>query len=950
LKLDIPARELVVRKEPPFFSNVTFEDIDCSREMRGLFLDYLAEDKKKSSSSLLGSALLSAILFGGLLDDRWWEPWLQSAVLLNCVDDYCWLNLQREVKTKVAGQEVMTDIQQRHWPVDPLTEILLRRWLSEVKKVTGQTATLSLNEVLVPCLRPIQISSIKVLKKQLPDVAKLLANSGVPIELVHFSVGKSPGTSLPATAWHRLLTNRPITLEADIAKDEIHDEFEGVVEALGAATWLGQDKGYQETLYHKFMPLISSVANTVKGDRSVLEKCSERLAAIEVFVSKHEKDIAPALALLISWACDLLRGKSAGKDFYRPTSVRRFLQTFGETFISYADTEDPLEYDPDDFLDCYLELIQRHIDNPKTKHEYVFCAKTLIRFHKYLVIVHKAPQIPLQELHASGEGSVNANLLTLQEFDKLVKALKGKNQKLTRTRQMTVLIAILAFRCGLRKKEIRSLLIRDLDGFSNPSLWVRSNSIATNKTRASRRWLQLYSLLTNEERLALIAWRDSRIAECLGGTDSLLFASVENPKLMLSSSPCFSTITNLMHQVSGDKSLHFHHLRHSAANWFFLRLCGGVSVMTHIDIVKHEMLSDESCDKLKREYLGGQNAGRNVLFAVAIFLGHASPSTSACSYLHFSDWVLWKYLSSDEVQPLCDRDLAMKLSNLKIARLSKISTKRDGANLCWHASDLLKSVRGATRIVEVQPQNLKRKDARVYIPLIDGEKLKMHESWQQIVCALDEYSSGRKFKVIARRRGVPQSVVVNWVANAKNIEAMRTRGQKNEPGKLRHVWGNVSQGNKLLRLPRSKEEKDILTRMWDAFHGLGPDEKKHTRANIQLFLEKFSHYRPMVRFAQQREMKAYLKFLRLIKLPHDLIHIAVFSSGKEGVLTSVEKTDISMKFGVVTSQITEEPRALGKRDEMTLAVKVGQCSDSGRFVASRAFRCFVYLCVISSKN
>ena len=83
--------------------------------------------------------------------------------------------------------------------------------------------------------------------------------------------------------------------------------------------------------------------------------------------------------------------------------------------------------------------------------------------------------VDFSDLYVSGqtpEESVNANLVSQASFEQIKRALAPKGfAELSSLRKMQLLIATLAFRCGLRRSEALHLKVTDLHLGPKPELF-----------------------------------------------------------------------------------------------------------------------------------------------------------------------------------------------------------------------------------------------------------------------------------------------------------------------------------------------------------------------------------------------------------------------------------------------------------------------------------------------
>lgn len=945
--LEIPAAEVVLKREASFFLPTTPIKARKGEQLRQDFLQ-LVREIDPSLEQCLGLGLLSAILFGGLLDSKWWHSWLKQVDSLSFCPGYTWMSLQRKVVNKIGQQVIGEEIEHLHWPVDSVSELLLLKFVRMSVTIRPEE-DLTLSKVLVPLLNRLGFSSVKSFEQILPELRCEYALRGCPGALHGNLAGVNTVTSLNKPTWARLLTDQALanSMVSDNVEDPDLDQGWDDFPCLEIIPDADLQKARQEILFQQMMRIFSATKPSSDGEGQVAMNSKDCRRILGSFVENNKACFMTPLRVLADWALHLLTRKQEDGVMLQPASVKRYLQSFGEHFINLVEQESLLECDPDDFLEWYLELIQRHIDNPKSKSEDVYCATVLVRFHVYLVKKFGAPRIPLSELHAEAKGAVNANLLSTSEFEDVLKALEGRGRT-TRAQQMAILIAVLGFYCGLRFTEIRSLQLRDIQGWSRPTIEIRSNSIAKKKTVAAHRWLQLFSLMPHYWQRQLVSWRDRRLLEAVDDQQALLFAMQNSPKLMLRRDPCFKAVVSAMRTVSGDPSLCFHHLRHSAANWFFLRLLGVTKEQRNkYRFLNHEIFDDEKCQSLRREYLGSQAEGRNFLYATAIFLGHSSPASTVQSYLHLFDWMTGEFLRQKEQQPQLDYEQAKRLSGLGQARLYQLAIVDKDGDKAWLATDLCAPLRKKHLKSELEPFadiGIARRSVKSY--RFPDEDLLDFIPWQMVCLSLQELEKGVKFSVVSRRRHIPQAQLVGWSQSAKYIKQIRTRGQKNQPGRLRHVWSEDQAD--FPSVPASRIERNLVTLLWEKFHRLDGEEMQVVHDAVETFLHKFSSYRPFVTFDLHRELKAFLKALRLIGLPESLIHIVVLRADNAVEIEEKKQAGLAHRYGLKTHQVQIESRGMGKV-EGTLGIKIGM-EKAGRFYVSPAFRCFVYCLAIARRS
>ena len=83
----------------------------------------------------------------------------------------------------------------------------------------------------------------------------------------------------------------------------------------------------------------------------------------------------------------------------------------------------------------------------------------------------------------------DANLISQMEFDRLKDALGWGDSNLSRTATAAILVAILGFRCGLRRNEVYKIRVRDIQGRNKPELLLRATARRSLKSASATRRL-----------------------------------------------------------------------------------------------------------------------------------------------------------------------------------------------------------------------------------------------------------------------------------------------------------------------------------------------------------------------------------------------------------------------------------------------------------------------------
>ena len=315
---------------------------------------------------------------------------------------------------------------------------------------------------------------------------------------------------------------------------------------------------------------------------------------------------------------------------------------------------DPADLDIEELERLYWEVIDDDFDRDQPARSELADRRSrraaigaVKKFHRHLVEKERVPDF--QELAFLKRGGgllpVDANFITVDEYEKVLEAIAGEHELGRGERRALRLIVMLAFRCGLRRGEVLFLTSDDFDDAD--FLHIRNNKFRKLKTPNARRSLPLPALLSEDELSDLKSWiewcREFGDPILIFGrwrTDEEDFRGQDwvdvNPRRHV------ETIHGMIRRTLGDNSLKMHHLRHSFATLLIARLLPNMQMVASRLFGTHPKTTAwlQNRDEF-RQQLFGTLAIRSVDFeAVAHLLGHSSPGTSVEHYIHCLDWYM----------------------------------------------------------------------------------------------------------------------------------------------------------------------------------------------------------------------------------------------------------------------------------------------------------------------
>lgn len=916
----IPQPPLVIPRDKPRFTLESFIALPNVSAVTSAFLENLKQSPPDTYTTRVGQLLLSAILFGGLVQKRWFAPWVEALSSVACGASQLWLNmvltpihLERERrKTGKGGKAKPTHSNSREkweihkrWFADPLTHSLILRWqkdfpedLDASHKASPLLAIRQYLDLILRDTRKTSESSVLALLQGSATRTGL----GIPPFLLAYAEGINKSVSLPSEAWERLLTGRCITTSRNNLKKYDNEyipvaEHLDIPEARNIAPMVNQEKMLKEVL-----------RNILPSGTGSKRKASESRESLHTYYEINQETMCQSLTCLVLWCVDLLttynrkeliRGRVKGS--VRSSSVRRYLDAIGKRLIVVANNVEILTLESDELHDIYREVI----DMCPTKKSKNTAGTRLYGFHQFLSSKLGAPTVDFSDLGVKSgpaETGVNANLISFDSFDQMQMALCPIYSKASRMRKMQFLLAIIAFRCGLRRKEALKLRLIDFQGDAEPELLVRSNRYAYVKSSESTRRLPLEFLLEADELMYLLAWRqDRRLEDVTSIPESLLFCLAGQPTVLLPEHEIFPPIMQALHQVTGDANLVFHHFRHSFATWMLIRLLKNFSpeIRQRFHFLKHNQFNPSNCDRLRKAILGNQLLGRQVLFATAQLCGHAGPEVTLLHYIHLCDWLIGVELAASDNQPNLEVTTIVKITCIKQHILYyEMGNQRDAP---WQMSLVLDRLSVPDKL---KPQSIAQKVDTRQIP----EKVPDHPDliiplWRRVIGIIRERQmAGLPFETLAARSGCAEADVKAWCDSAELLAAMKT-----SHGNLRHVNGNSSRKNQDFRFPslmHEIESKKIAEMVLTEFESSSGRKKQAIIKGARDFISCYSVGEGGVSCFKFQDIKKRIGFLTSLNIPLNQIHLLRVLPKKTTLLPATVLKKLACRIGLPETSVT----------------------------------------------
>lgn len=373
---------------------------------------------------------------------------------------------------------------------------------------------------------------------------------------------------------------------------------------------VGQIQKLFATILDKKYSLPKDPITQAKPDKN--QVLLERIDALQSIFS------LPSERILIGWVISLIQAKSASH-----ASILHYLGIIGYEWL-YFTTAQPIEiWTEEDFTELYDEILD-YKSEILGNEDIAYVARRLQTLHNYAV---KAKFIDVKVIieQAKSKRKVRSQLLSPHTYIAILEQLRTHVQGLDS--DMLVLFFILAYRTGMRKKELLGLTFADLENLATPetALVIRPNSHRSTKTEGSTRRITFFDLLTQDE----LAFTINYLRSHQGNKPSRLVFSFSDSQLALPDYFPLQLFKQMLKDIDADENTAFHTLRHCAITNLALALNADSTLATRL--TGYNLTEIE---KIRQAILGVETNAQDKWYALAFLVGHISPERGFEYYNH----------------------------------------------------------------------------------------------------------------------------------------------------------------------------------------------------------------------------------------------------------------------------------------------------------------------------
>ncbi len=974
----IPAIPVKVEREPARFTPKRFKAMVT---VRSLEQAVLKSPRSTNSVAELGRLILSVILFGGLVHAKWLKMWFNafnslqesSGRSIRWDGRHLWMETFLLVLsghkendgsdgTRKRGGGDADVFLRRRWFADPITSMLICRWISDPHTLARKIPK---EDHWFACVsRFLKLAGVESGRVTSPSALLEMAETSLSLRIPPFLAAYATrdviSVSVPEPVWTRLHCGYRIQNHTDQWQVPAESTSEHYRKPRIASMQISDEEiaaPAEQLVYLRQIRRVFYKNGLARTDRTAIRRDIQQVI--------NSVQPAPVVRLLGLWSISLLTEHGGTKA----SSVRRYLSAIGGYLTSLCPSKEFLGLEPDEFRELYEQVIEL-IDSEKEKS---YALGVLGRFHSFLVNDWNFQDINRSYFSVKkgpSECGVDANLVTCAEFDRIKEALGCCNPNRSSMATAALLIAILGFRCGLRRNEILYLRNSDLYGNTIVELVLKPHSLRGLKSLRSRRRLVLNHLLQPDEFNLLIEWWNQRLDY---GDDALLFAPIYRQDRPFTEVEVFTPISQAIRRVTGDETLRFHHLRHSFATWMLLRLAGDPrGLRSKAAFLDHPEFDEERIAKLRAELLDNEPLGRKSVYAVAALCGHSNPGTTFNSYVHLCDWLLGQELNRDSSLPAIDVSVAAGLTGIPVATIYRLLASKSEA--AWQSLSSVVCHRVGLPEYKVLPAD----SPDMLTPVDFPADSNLEYRWITAMRALKFYQVERlPILQVAELTRVKPDLVERWISEALYIAQIKNRTgyrhripanhlelcriddgyrevwrrkdgifvkqywrkpirTKDHPKLKRHVYKelwkkSVSQASHpewFPHEPQINRDREAVKKMMESFERLDNGEKQFMVLFSDIFCRRYSVHGDGIWFRNAAMAQQYIRVLRNLGVPASrIVLVELATSGESAESVGRRRAFWNQELGLTAPEwLVRDERRSSRRASRRVGIRVREVS------------------------
>lgn len=341
--------------------------------------------------------------------------------------------------------------------------------------------------------------------------------------------------------------------------------------------------------------------------------------------------------ILLMWVYDLLNQE---KELLHSTIIK-YISTVGYEWLYFTVGQPLRDWTEDDFEELYDDILEYKTIVRGNK-DVSYAASRFQQMHKFAESEFGLVSVVIQQTKSNRR--VRSELVSPQAYNAIIKQLIESVDILEM--EMFVLLFMLVYRTGMRKKELLGLRYIDIEVLSQgqPSVIVRPNKYRSTKTQGSIRRIAIFALLKPQELMFFINYVQSNI----GNNPNKFIFTLSNSHQPIDDHVPLQLLRQILKDISIEKeppNFTFHAFRHTAISNLSLVLNGRQDLITALtDYHSEDVL------RIKHGLLGEHIEGSDRWYGLSGIMGHLSPQRSFEYYNHIATLMATYELSFANIQ------------------------------------------------------------------------------------------------------------------------------------------------------------------------------------------------------------------------------------------------------------------------------------------------------------
>jgi len=816
------------------------------------FIKSLEKTFSGNTEAQLGRLVFSAIRYGGLLRADMIKPFLRAVALPPYIyKENTWFEL-------TPKDHMVAQI----WNPDPLTLLLLQAWYEKGEYKLWAQIIANGEPDFFRLLKSYFISEGIVWSRQGLKQTKLLIGVNarlsidIPASIVDCMSGTHDARSLDPSTYLRLLSGKSPILSSDNAQQS----RQGVSKTISNRRH--DDEGFQLGIQDN--ALLTAVGRLLRAG-GTQGKTSKKIYAL---IEENRAGCTPIIVYLCEWVAYRLTHANRWGYRFRTKSAYSRQRSIARRLKAWCGASDLVQLGRDKIIEIYEEILDEE-EKPSLR---ISIAKNLRDFHEFLKVKYAVEPVEGGALWNDTTGKsvgVDARIVMPAEYDAAWKYLyefsQSESDRLKKSLwQAQLLVLTIGYRCGLRRREVALLRIKDITDKGDSEILVRPHANRSLKSGAAYRRIPLPVLMTESEQRLMEQWFQQRMGES-ESDEEYLFSIPELGTPYIDESLIFDHIQWLLKIVTGDISARFHHLRHSYGTWAFWRW---MSPRYHYNSSLYKGLPKLDENKLKRErslildVKQGDEPTQKTLYALSMSIGHSGPSMSLSHYIHSAHWML--ELELNRLSPVLPCKVIAELAGVTERQIQKLSKDK------------------ITTASIIRPRVVRRLKRIAIIPDIKfwkpADKIKIGsyntQITNRILLAIELWDALQKhsyqnisLEELAERYNLQRNLLDKALTRAKHISEWRYSGAGHQSYRHRlPEWQPMKSPPLVFPYPRQKRHLKLVEHIVARYDELPESRKQLVQWGVKYFLENGYARTAGIRFNKKEDLKRFVRMLNALDI------------------------------------------------------------------------------------